>query len=155
MHETAKLRDLGTGCRPAAACPQQRFTAVSYYNLIIGILCVWRVTHLFYAEDGPWDLLVRLRKRAGTRFWGDLLDCFSCLSLWISVPFSLLLARSWTERLLLWLALSAGAIILERISDRLQPILPAAYVEDKEDERGMLWQGQGSAQGHASRPTDS
>ena len=63
-----------------------------FYWLVLGILGVWRITHLFYAEDGPWDIFVRLRKLAGSGFWGKLLDCFYCLSLWIAVPFALVLA---------------------------------------------------------------
>ena len=85
-----------------------------YYFLILGILTVWRLTHLLVAEDGPWDAVVRLRARAGAGFWGRLLDCFYCLSLWFAAPLSLLLGADWRERLLLWPALSAGAILLER-----------------------------------------
>lgn len=104
-----------------------------YYWLVLGILCVWRITHLLQAEDGPWDLLVRLRRLAGAGFWGSLLDCFYCLSLWIAAPFAYLLSDEWIERLLLWPALSAGAILLERVTDRGPGPPPAAYVEDKEN----------------------
>ena len=50
------------------------------YDLVLGTLAVWRITHLLQAEDGPWDVVVRLRRRTGTGFWGQLLDCFYCLS---------------------------------------------------------------------------
>ena len=59
---------------------------MKFYWLVLGVLCVWRVTHLLHAEDGPWDLLVRLRRGVGNGFWGGLLDCFYCLSLWIALP---------------------------------------------------------------------
>jgi hypothetical protein len=96
-------------------------------RLIVAILAVWRVTHLLNAEDGPFDLVVELRRRAGDGFWGHLLDCFYCLSLWVALPVALLSGRHWRERLLLWPALSAGAILLKRLSDRP----PAAiYAED-------------------------
>src|ERR1035438_7929939 len=62
------------------------------YSLVLGILAVWRVTHLLNGEDGPWEIFVRLRKLAGAGFWGELLDCFYCLSLWISLPFATLLS---------------------------------------------------------------
>jgi len=82
---------------------------------------------LLNAEDGPFDLIVELRRRAGDGFWGPLLDCFYCLSLWVALPVALLSGRPWRERLLLWPGLSAGAILLQRLSDRP----PAAlYVED-------------------------
>ena len=107
---------------------------MKFYWLVLGVLGVWRVTHLLNAEDGPWDLLVRLRRRAGNGFWGSLLDCSYCLSLWLAVPFALLLGAGWKERLLLWLALSVAACLLERATAR--PETPAStptyYVEDEE-----------------------
>jgi hypothetical protein len=91
---------------------------VDFYRLVLGVLVVWRVTHLLFAEDGPWDVVVRLRRPAGAGFWGKSLDCFFCLSLWIAAPLALLLGGGWTERLLLWPALSAGAILLELTETR-------------------------------------
>ena len=109
-----------------------------YYWLALGILCVWRITHLFQAEDGPWDLVVRLRRKVGEGFWGQLLDCFYCLSLWIAVPFAFLLGETLIEQLLLWPALSAGAIFLERVLHREEEVPPAPYIEDEEDQDGLL-----------------
>lgn len=107
------------------------------YALIVAVLATWRVTHLLHAEDGPADLLVKLRRAAGTGFFGSLLDCFYCLSLWVSVPFALVTGSTWLERGMLWLALSGGACLLER----LQPSSPAAlYVEDKEETDVLLRQ---------------
>jgi hypothetical protein len=89
---------------------------VAFYSLALGVLVVWRITHLLFAEDGPWNVVVLLRRRAGAGFWGSLLDCFNCLSLWMAGPLALLLGGGWTERFLLWPALSAGAIIVERLT---------------------------------------
>lgn len=123
---------------------------MSFYWLAIGILGVWRITHLLQAEDGPWDVIVRLRRLAGKGFWGKLLDCFYCLSLWIAAPFAYILGETIIEQLLLWPALSAGAILAERITHREQAPPPAFYIEDnvedkeegiikdKEDQNGML-----------------
>lgn len=106
---------------------------MEFYWLALGILCVWRVTHLLNAEDGPWDLVVRLRRAAGVGYWGKLLDCFYCLSLWIALPFGLAFGRTWKEKLLLWPALSAGAILLERLTSRDHDgAPPASYMEDPE-----------------------
>ena len=103
------------------------------YWLTLGILTVWRVTHFLQAEDGPWGMVVRLRRCAGDGFLGELLDCFYCLSLWISAPAALWLGVDWGERIFLWLALSAGAILLERITSRPVVIAPPAqYREDPE-----------------------
>ncbi|MDO8636358.1 MAG: DUF1360 domain-containing protein [Dehalococcoidia bacterium] len=109
-----------------------------FYWLLLGILGVWRVVHLLYAEDGPWDLFVRLRQLAGESFWGKLLDCFYCLSIWIAVPFALLLGDDWKQRLLLWPAISAGAILLERVTNRARQVPPAPFQEDKEEKNGLL-----------------
>jgi hypothetical protein len=107
---------------------------MQFYWLTLGVLSVWRVTHLLNAEDGPWNVVTRLRRRAGTGFWADLIDCFNCLSLWIAVLLAYLIGRLWLERLLLWLALSAGAILLERfVPDRTAtPLYYTDYSEDKE-----------------------
>jgi len=108
-----------------------------FYPLVLGILGVWRVTHLLNAEDGPWDVLVRFRKRVGSGWLGGLLDCFYCLSLWVAVPFALVLAGAWRERILLWLALSAGAILLERWLPDRSPAR-AEYWEEAEAQHGVL-----------------
>jgi len=105
---------------------------MKFYWLLLGLLTVWRLTHLLSAEDGPWDLVVRLRRAAGTGFWAGLLDCFYCLSLWIAAPFAYLIASSWIERLLLWPALSAGAIFFERVTLEKTPAPPYNY-EGQED----------------------
>jgi hypothetical protein len=102
------------------------------YWLLLGILGVWRITHLLHAEDGPWDLLVRFRGLLGSGFLGQLLDCFYCLSLWISVPFAWILGQSWTEGLLLWPALSGAAALLQRATTSPDSTPPAMYLEDKE-----------------------
>jgi hypothetical protein len=103
-----------------------------FYRLVLGLLCVWRITHLLVAEDGPWDLSVRLRRAAGSGFWGKLLDCFECLSLWVAVPFAAVLGSSWLERGLCWLGFSAAAILLEKGTSRREPTPgPVQYFEDE------------------------
>jgi hypothetical protein len=79
---------------------------------------VWRVTHLLHAEDGPFDLVFKVRKSIGDGFLGSLMDCFYCLSLWVALPLGLFIGSSWLERILQWLALSAGAIILQKLLNK-------------------------------------
>ena len=102
------------------------------YWFALSVLCVWRITHLLYAENGPGDLLVRLRRFAGSGFAGKLLDCFYCLSLWVAAPLAFLVPETRLERLLWWPALSAGAILLERVTSPRRDDAPALYFEDKE-----------------------
>ena len=125
-----------------------------FYWLTLGVLCVWRITHLLQAEDGPWDLVVRLRRRAGDGFWGKLLDCFYCLSLWVAAPFALFIGDEWGERLILWPALSAGAILLERMANQGRGAQPALYFEEKEDEDVLLRQTETAVPGERSNSSD-
>lgn len=106
-----------------------------FYALAVGVLCVWRVTHLLAVEDGPWMAAARLRRRAGTGFWGGLVGCFYCLSLWIAAPVAAVLATDRVEGLLLWPALSGGAILLQRAT---APAPPALYQEDEETDDELL-----------------
>ncbi len=90
------------------------------YRLLLGVLCVWRITHLLQAEDGPWDVVVTTRRAAGAGFFGRLMDCFYCLSLWIAAPFAAVLGQTVSEKWLLWPALSGAAILLEKITTRTE-----------------------------------
>ena len=106
---------------------------MQFYGLVLGVLAAWRMTHLLNAEDGPWDLLVKLRRLAGNGVFGSVIDCFYCLSLWVSAPLAWLLGDGWKNRLLLWLAISAGAILLQKATSR-EPTagVPAEYYEEEE-----------------------
>jgi hypothetical protein len=86
---------------------------MDWYWTVAAILSVWRLTHLVHAEDGPWKLLLKLRALGGSVF-----RCFYCLSLWIAAPFAWSLDADPKHFVLLWLALSAAAILIER---RLPP----------------------------------
>jgi hypothetical protein len=94
-------------------------------RFLLAVLATWRVTHLLAREDGPGDLVVRLRARLGDGFAGRLMDCFQCLSLWVAAPMALCVSWRPLELLLTWLALSGGACLLERIGQEpvaIQPI---------------------------------
>lgn len=117
-----------------------------FYRFLLGTLCVWRITHMLNAEDGPGDVVAHLRRQAGEGFLGQLLDCFYCLSVWIAAPLAILLGEKLGERVLLWPALSAGAVLLERVTDRQAGERPVLYVEDKEDDYDMLRRQEGTAQ---------
>jgi hypothetical protein len=103
---------------------------MGFYLFTLSVLCVWRITHLLHAEDGPWDLFVRLRRLAGNGITGKVMDCFYCLILWAALPIALLVPGTRLERFLCWPALSAGAILLERISSLRNADMPAHYIED-------------------------
>jgi hypothetical protein len=83
-------------------------------KFVLAVLATWRVSHLLANEDGPFDIIVRIRATLGEGLLGGLMDCFKCLSLWVAAPIALFLTHTpwvWTVS---WLALSGGACLLER-----------------------------------------
>jgi hypothetical protein len=90
-------------------------------RLALAVLAAWRVTHLLAAEDGPFDAVLKLRRRLGTGVWGQLMDCPYCVSLWVAAPLALLLANDPGGWLLSALALSGAVCIIEAALDRLAP----------------------------------
>jgi len=89
-----------------------------WFRLTLAVLATWRLAHLIAHEDGPFDVIVWLRQRAGTGVLGRLMDCSYCLSLWIAAPFAWLLAREPLPWGMAWLAISGGASLLERVAER-------------------------------------
>ena len=100
------------------------------FYFILSILAVWRIAHLLAKEDGPFDIIFFLRKKAGTGFFGSLLDCFYCLSVWIALPFGIWLGTIWYEKILMWLALSGAACLLEQSTTKNNKEDTPTYNED-------------------------
>jgi hypothetical protein len=102
-------------------------------GLTLSGLATWRLSSLLHTEDAfEW-----LRRWIGIRndddgypviypetFWGDVFDCFWCLSLVAAVPITVAVAlvsgMGIVEGILLWLASSAFAIWLEKQIMRTQ-----------------------------------
>jgi len=84
----------------------------------IASLVTWRLTHLAVFEDGPFDAMVWLRQKAGDGFFGKLLDCFYCCSVWVAaavVPMTAWFDDSGpVQVVVMWIALSGSACLLER-----------------------------------------
>lgn len=93
----------------------------SIWRFGLAALAVWRVTHLLAEEDGPWDLIARLRGRLGANILGRLMDCFYCLSLWIALPLAVLTSNGWFGLAVHWLALSGAACLLEKSTAKPGP----------------------------------
>jgi hypothetical protein len=85
--------------------------------IVLAVLATWRICHLIAHEDGPFDAVTRLRGRAGDGFFGALMDCVYCLSLWWSAPFAVYLALDWhlvpLPAIALWLGISGGVSLVE------------------------------------------
>ena len=80
-------------------------------RFVLCALAVWRIAHLLVRENGPWDLIARLRATLGSGVLGRLMDCFYSLSFLISLPPAIWM--SGRRFLVPWLALSAMACLLE------------------------------------------
>ena len=88
------------------------------WQWLLVALATWRVCHLLAEEDGPADLVVRLRLRLGDSVAGRAMDCFYCLSLWVAAPFALLVISDVVGFVLVWLSASGAACLLERLTRR-------------------------------------
>ena len=95
------------------AAPQTASTDVSLMPFVLAVLATWRVTHLLANEDGPADIIFRLRRRLGDGFIGILMDCFNCMSIWVAAPLALFVSTNPLNWFVSWLALSGGACLLE------------------------------------------
>jgi hypothetical protein len=89
-----------------------------FTRFVPAILATWRVTHLLANEDGPADIIVRVRVWLGHGLLGSLMDCFNCLSLWIAVPAAFFLSRRPVPWVISWLALSGGACLLQQLVEK-------------------------------------
>lgn len=103
----------------------------------VAALGVWRLTHLLALEDGPARLIARLRAAAGGGFWAALLGCFNCLTLWVAVPFALLLDAGVAERAVAWLGLSGAACLLQRAVGR-ESEAPMYYEGDEQEAHDVV-----------------
>jgi uncharacterized protein DUF1360 len=123
-------------------------------RLLLAVLATWRLTHLLAREDGPADVIVRVRARLGAGFLGRLLDCFYCLSLWVAAPMAVFVSRRPLEGVLSWLAVSGAACLLERLGHDPVVIQPDPGRGEGGDADGMLrseTHGGGAGIGHATQ----
>ena len=100
------------------------------FRFILYALAVFRVTHMLWHENGPFDVFDWLRAKVGIRivnqypngesvavaegFWAELLNCPWCMSVWFAVPatVALFLNNLALDLIATWLALSAVSVLL-------------------------------------------
>jgi hypothetical protein len=81
-------------------------------------IIVWRLTHFLVVEDGPLDIIIRLRKALGTNFLNKLVSCFYCSSVWIGFGAAALASAQFKEIIVLSFYYSGLAILLERMTNK-------------------------------------
>lgn len=83
-------------------------------QFVILALAMFRITRLIIADDGPWDVLARVRKRLGigepgeVGFWDGLLSCPWCVSIWLA-PLAIWAVADWGSARWLLVPLAASA----------------------------------------------
>ncbi len=107
-------------------------------RLVLAVLATWRVTHLLASEDGPGDIIFRVRTLLGQSLAGKLMDCFNCLSLWIAAPLTLFVSRQPMEWFMSWLAVSGAACLLERLG-REPGVVPSVSQPSQGELDHVLW----------------
>jgi hypothetical protein len=100
-----------------------------WLRLVLASLATWRLTHLLAYEDGPQDAVAVLRRRLGAGFFGSLMDCFQCLSLWTAAPLAYWAVRDRRHLPMACLAISGAACLLENASSGPVIMQPAPTTE--------------------------
>jgi Protein of unknown function (DUF1360). len=117
------------------------------FRFLLAVLATWRVTHLMTREDGPAEMIYRMRRRMGAGFWGQLMDCFLCFSLLVAAAMAFFVASHPAAWVVSWLAISGGASLLERWSARESAAVSPVVIEkftSAEESHGMLRTESGS-----------
>jgi hypothetical protein len=97
-------------------------TELSFWSLFaLSALATWRVAHLIAREDGPADVVFRVRLALGQGLLAQAMDCFHCVALWVAAPLALVIADSLTTWLAAWLALAGAASLAERLVAAREP----------------------------------
>lgn len=110
-----------------------------WMRFVLAVLATWRITHLLTSEDGPADMIVKIRMWLGHGFAGRLMDCFYCLSLWMAFPFTFFVLRHGVaEVIVTWLSVSGAACLLERLLQGAA-LIPPAVPELQGEQSDVLW----------------
>jgi hypothetical protein len=92
--------------------------AAALLKYFILVVVVWRLTHLIGGEDGPFEIIIKMRKLAGSSFLGKLMDCFYCLSIWIGLGVAFYAGNGAEEIIILTLYYSGASILLEKLTNK-------------------------------------
>ena len=87
-------------------------------GLLVGSLATWRVSHLLVEEEGPGQVLNRLRAAVNTTPLTGLLDCFGCTSVWVGLVAGVATYRHGagpTGVVLRGLAMSGAAFLAQKL----------------------------------------
>jgi hypothetical protein len=110
--------------RSQTQCWLRTGVGIMPFDFLLAALATWRLASLMTRERGPYELVARLRARARDSMLGRALQCFYCASLWIAAPLALLVTTSVPRAVVVWVALSGAACLLDRVSSRALDAVP-------------------------------
>ncbi len=87
----------------------------SISNLLLIILVVWRFSRFICFENGPFGILIAVRKIFYRLKIEKVIECFHCFAVWSAMLFCVLYFRFTIELIFLILASSGGASIIQFI----------------------------------------
>lgn len=94
--------------------------------ILLGLAC-WRLSSLFYQEEGPFGMFTKIREKIGIqhdvngvpciypdKFWCKLFSCMWCLSVWFAgmLTVGYIFLPTITIYFALWLSLSTITIMV-------------------------------------------
>lgn len=91
---------------------------LNFIEFLLAVFAVWRLSHLISREDGPWNTLLRLRVKLGRSGLGSGMDCFYCVSLWVSTLLAVLITASFRSFILVSLGISGITCVMQLLIDR-------------------------------------
>ena len=93
----------------------------------LAVLACYRLAILIASDDGPGDVLLRLRARLGAYDYGDdgrpetsagrLVSCEYCVGVWIAAALALLLFPIGLMSFVYWLSIAGGQAFLWSVTD--------------------------------------
>ena len=100
---------------------------MSVMMTILSAFAVYRISHLFKYDEGPFHVFENARLVLGRRasysptakFLADIVNCCYCSTVWIAIPFAffVLFPRKLTNIFVVWLGLAGASELLHIHSD--------------------------------------
>lgn len=88
---------------------------LSALAVAVAALATYRVTQFLVYDTGPWEIMERVRRAAGSGELGKLLVCPYCTGVWVALAATAaLFVDHWlVNAILLWLGLAGAQAWLE------------------------------------------
>ncbi|NEK35067.1 hypothetical protein [Rhizobium leguminosarum] len=105
-------------------------------GFLFASLAVWRLTHFFTSESGPFFVMEKIRQSRFGQATSSALACFECMSIWVAAGVSLHPATGFATWLLGTFAMSGFAILVERFL--AEPVSITEVLDSRETSDELL-----------------